>query len=99
MTEHKQAKILRAIADGKKVKYEQDHGQPVTAFLSEITPLSHPHLHWQVLPDSPRKRAWDIVKLSYIGHQPNVFNEGWRAMGRYLISESIIEPQDLPDDD
>ena len=55
MSEHKHAEVLRAIADGRIVQFEDGltKGLWVSASmlgLNSVTPLSHPHLNWRVAP-------------------------------------------------
>ena len=55
MTEHRHAAVLRAIADGREVQFEDPLAKVLwinasMLGLNSVTPLTHPHLNWRVAP-------------------------------------------------
>ena len=61
MTEHKHAKVLRAIADGEEVEWKMI-GDDTWRTDCHYNPISQPLLDWRVKPKPP---IVDVIRLHY----------------------------------
>ena len=72
MTEHKHAKVLRAIADGKPVQYRTLTGTDWHDFDpdSMIFPYPHCGMSWRIKPEpKPDFKTYLTVRKGYTGNQ------------------------------
>lgn len=79
MAEHKHAEVLRAIADGKDVQWQDLSIGRWNDPTPQMNPIGDAHLNWRVKPERKPDLVWYAsVYDKHIGNTTSVKEMAWR---------------------
>ncbi len=90
MTEHPQATILRAIADGKEVEYKLWIENEWTSSRGKhINPIDHPGLEWRIKPEPKPDVVW--YRAVFYNNTNNTFTASYDSLNKLIKSCLVLD--------